>query len=143
MLDEPIMANLKATLENVDGFSDSTVRRYTQRELSYNTVPCIDLVSGGSHLSKVVNEISEYELTAAMTLIDRDSSTSTETHFDPLITKCVQEIMKDQSRGGFAQKTILTDNLPGPLIPGQPECSRTLMFVITYRCKTKNPALAG
>ncbi len=143
MLDELILQNIKTTLEKTPGFSSSTIRRFAQVGLSYDVMPCIDVCFGGSILKGVLNAALEYEMSVYIDIYDRDDSTATDTVLDVLVTNCITELIKDPSRGGFALKTHIDEIIPMPSIIGQPECGRTIKLLITYRCKTKNPAQAG
>ena len=140
---EQILINIKSTLENVEGFDSTSVRRFKQVGQTYNSVPVIDVIYGGIDFSDQKNNAQTYELSVSLILVDRDESDNSDGVMDSYIEKITNELLTDQSRGGLALRTYIQGIEPFPVEEGEPEIIRAINLKILYRVFYNNHSING
>ena len=136
---ELIVENLKSVLTTANGFTAATVRRWSQIGLSYEVVPCLDIKTEGVQLKKVTNAYEENELTVAIDITHQIMTADSETAMDALVCSCLQAIMADTTRGGYALETVKDQVQAIVTVAGQPEVVQTIILKIRYRNQIKHP----
>ena len=145
---ELIRQNIITTLEGItiaSGFNNdiANVEGWKQRGNPLKNVPCIVVSLGRETKDPDPHPQATCTLPVFIDLWTRQGE-SDETETDQLLNSLLLDIekaiMADETRGGYAENTIIRSNMPFETVEGQPHCGLIIELEIVYQHKLTDPA---
>lgn len=148
---EYVLLNLKSTLELIKttgGYNNTiaSVQRWSQWGNSLVSIPAIIINAGPEEKKPEPNPLMTCSFIVYIDIwtnhLQEDSRSSDEI-LNSLLGDVEKALMADITRGGYAEDTNITRNVPFQSIEGQPLIGITIEIEITYQHLQTDPAIGG
>ncbi|MDD4980698.1 MAG: hypothetical protein PHC54_05470 [Candidatus Omnitrophica bacterium] len=146
---ESIRDNIISTLQGIttgNGYNNTitNVRGWKQLGNSLKVIPCAIVSLGRETKDPDPHPQATCNLPVFIDLWTRQGETDT-TDTDELLNSLLLDIekaiMADETRGGYAENTIIRSIMPFESVEGQPHCGLIIELEIIYQHKLTDPAL--
>lgn len=145
---ELILENIKTTLQGITvaagyNYTAATVERWQQKGNSTSLSPHIIIHSGPETKTPGPDPQTECDLSIIVEAGYRQDDTDT-TVSDTIVSRLLADIEKaltqDHTRGGYAEETKISGNIPFEYVDGQPRFGIMVQVEIKYAHKYSDPA---
>lgn len=152
MVRENILENIKTTLETIsiaNGYANNiaSVQRWKQGGNSKRQIPTLIINAGPEDKEQEPNPLVTCRFLVNIDIWTRhDEATqpgSTDTYLNSLLGDIEKALMVDHTRGGNAQDTNISGNVPFETVEGQPFAGIIINVEILYRHKITDPSIVG